>query len=92
MPEKRTTRRRSPKRTADPVSHELSEAAVVRVLEGPITEAPAISVDAETRRRLVAAEAYFIAERRGFAAGHEFEDWIEAEHVVDARLRELRAA
>jgi len=44
------------------------------------------SIDAEVRRELVAAEAYFLAERRGFAGGHELEDWVAAEAAVDARL------
>jgi Protein of unknown function (DUF2934) len=50
------------------------------------------SVDPEVRRRLVAAEAYFLAERRGFAAGGELEDWVAAEAVVDSRLLRARAA
>jgi hypothetical protein len=44
------------------------------------------SIDADVRRELVAAEAYFLAERRGFAGGHELEDWVAAEAAVDARL------
>jgi hypothetical protein len=47
-------------------------------------------IDPDTRRRLVAAEAYFRAERRGFAAGGELEDWITAEKVVDSRLEEMQ--
>ncbi len=49
-------------------------------------------MDADTRRRLVAAEAYFIAERRGFAAGNELADWVAAEAVVDSRLQQLQVA
>ena len=43
-------------------------------------------IDPEVRRQMVAAEAYFRAERRGFAAGQEVEDWIAAESVVDSRI------
>lgn len=50
------------------------------------------SIDPETRRRLVAAEAYFRAERRGFAHGRELEDWVAAEMAVDSRLRQMQAA
>ena len=50
------------------------------------------SVDPDARRRLVAAEAYFIAERRGFAAGNELEDWVTAEAAVDSRLQQMRVA
>lgn len=42
----------------------------------------------EMRRQLVAAEAYFFAERRGFAGGNEVEDWVAAEVVVDSRLKQ----
>jgi hypothetical protein len=35
---------------------------------------------------MVAAEAYFLAERRGFIAGYELEDWVTAERVVESRL------
>jgi hypothetical protein len=30
--------------------------------------------------------AYLIAQRRGFAPGHELEDWLAAEDQVDQRL------
>lgn len=40
----------------------------------------------EERRRLIAETAYFIAERRGFAAGWELEDWLQAEAEVNRRL------
>jgi len=38
------------------------------------------------------AEAYFLAERRGFAAGHELEDWMTAEAAVDLRCHKMQAA
>ena len=47
-----------------------------------------VGIDADTRRRLVAAEAYFLAERRGFAAGNELADWVAAEAAVDSRLQQ----
>jgi hypothetical protein len=30
----------------------------------------------------IAMAAYFKAERRGFASGHELDDWLEAEHDI----------
>ena len=39
----------------------------------------------EERRQQIAKEAYFKALNRGFAPGHEREDWLEAEREVDAR-------
>lgn len=46
------------------------------------------SIDAEARRAMIAQGAYFRAEHRGFAAGFELDDWLEAEreiaHMLDA--------
>ena len=42
---------------------------------------------ADARRRRIAEVAYHRAERRGFAPGHEEEDWLAAEKEVDASLR-----
>jgi hypothetical protein len=58
---------------------ELTDGAAIAVLEST-------RIDPDARRRLVAAEAYFLAERRGFAAGNELEDWVAAERLVDSRL------
>ncbi len=43
-------------------------------------------VSAEERQRMIATAAYLRAERRGFAPGHETEDWLEAEAEIDRRL------
>ena len=37
---------------------------------------------------LTAERAYFKAERRGFAPGHELEDWLAAEREVEKLLAE----
>lgn len=65
---------------------ELSDSAVMAVLESKQLETK--TIDPQVRRQLVAAEAYFFAERRGFAAGNEVEDWVAAEVVVDSRLKQ----
>jgi hypothetical protein len=57
------------------------------VLESAAETGAVPSINSETRRQLVAAEAYFRAERRGFAAGREIEDWIAAESVIDSRFQ-----
>ena len=72
---------------------ELTDSGVFMVLESTRSETLAsASIDPDVRRRLVAAEAYFLAERRGFAAGNELEDWITAEAAVDSRLQQMRVA
>jgi hypothetical protein len=35
------------------------------------------------RRKLIAISAYLLAEKRSFAIGHEDEDWLAAEHIID---------
>jgi hypothetical protein len=40
----------------------------------------------QVRHASIAEAAYFRAERRGFAPGHELEDWLAAEDEVEQRL------
>jgi hypothetical protein len=51
------------------------------------TPARRMQVTADARRTMIAEAAYLRAERRGFAPGHETEDWLTAEIEVDALLR-----
>ena len=88
-PGKKTTRRKATA-TAAP---ELTDCAVIVVLESAQTvTAASMGIEPDVRRQLVAAEAYFLAERRGFAAGHELEDWVAAEAAVELRLQPARVA
>jgi Protein of unknown function (DUF2934) len=68
------------------VSEHADGGAMVVLESAPLKANAAVAVDPEMRRRLVAAEAYFFAERRGFSAGSEVEDWVAAERVVDSWL------
>ena len=45
------------------------------------------AVSADDRRAMIAEAAYLRAERRGFAPGHETEDWLAAEVEVDVLLK-----
>ena len=47
---------------------------------------PVKRVSDEERRNMIARAAYFRAEKRQFAPGHEVEDWIAAEVEVDRDL------
>lgn len=51
-----------------------------------ITENNPMILDAETREQKIACLAYSMAEKRGFESGHEQEDWLEAEKVVDEAI------
>jgi hypothetical protein len=86
-PGKKTTRQKA---TA---AAELTDGAAMVVLESAASAMGASTrVDPDVRRQLVAAEAYFRAERRGFAAGNELDDWVAAEAAVDMRLQPTHAA
>ena len=74
-PTTETVKKRAPRKTA---IAQAVESAVPAPFTGP-----------EQRAALIAEAAYFLAEKRGFAPGHESEDWLAAETEVDARL--LRA-
>ncbi len=50
------------------------------------TFAQAQFVDPEQRASLTAEAAYFRAQKRGFAPGHDVEDWLAAEAEVDQKL------
>jgi len=43
-------------------------------------------------RKLISEAAYYRAKRRGFAPGHELEDWVQAEAEVTGRLSSPRTA
>jgi len=47
---------------------------------------PPALIDQNQRRAMIAQAAYYRAEQRGFAPGHEAEDWLAAEGEVDAAL------
>jgi hypothetical protein len=87
-PGKKTTKRKSA--TAAP---QLTDSSVIAVLESKQSLTPvSTNIDPDSRRRLVAAEAYFRAERRGFASGHELEDWVAAEAAVDSLAPAMQSA
>ena len=57
-----------------------------RVAAPPAEVAVPSFVDPQQRAALIARAAYFRAMHRGFAPGHETEDWLAAEAEVDAGL------
>ena len=69
--------------------HESTLTLPLRAASGkaaPVKKIPATeSGTAEQHYRQIAEAAYFIAERRGFEAGHELDDWLLAETEVRQR-------
>jgi hypothetical protein len=53
----------------------------------PVVMPPRARLTPEARHALIAEAAYLRAERRGFAPGHETEDWLAAEAEVDDLLK-----
>lgn len=43
-----------------------------------------ITVTRAERHRMIQIAAFYLAEKRSFAPGHELEDWLEAERCIDA--------
>ena len=70
-------------RAADGVVGEASSHDV-QITESKLEqrEIPSFS---DTREARIAEAAYWRAERRGFAPGHELEDWLSAEREIDER-------
>ena len=71
-PSTQTPRKRAPRKKAAAAS--------------PVATTFGQFVGPEQRAALIAEAAFFRAEKRGFAAGHEVEDWLAAESEVDAKL------
>jgi hypothetical protein len=87
MASKRVSPKVTTKRKAS-AAHRPAAGAVGMSLESkPVLTSLTAGIDPEARRRLVEAEAYFLAERRGFVPGNELQDWAIAEAAVDSRLQ-----
>jgi uncharacterized protein (DUF3084 family) len=75
------------RRTRKAVVADFADGVATTTLDSsPVRADNATVIDPDMRRRLVAAEAYFFAERRGFTGGNEIDDWVAAERVVDSWL------
>lgn len=78
---KKTTARAAPQRPPTTQPTEVTAAHLER------REIPSFS---ESREARIAEAAYWRAERRGFVAGQELDDWLAAEKDVDEQSRRER--
>ena len=62
------------------------DASATRPADGPQSGDTAARLSPEEVYKLIQESAYFKAKARGFAPGHEVQDWIEAEAEVRRRL------
>jgi hypothetical protein len=51
------------------------------------TDTSMMDITPKERWKMVAVAAYHKAEKRGFAPGHDLQDWIDAEKEIAALLR-----
>lgn len=56
------------------------------------TSAEVLAIKPEKRHEMIQIAAYHIAERRGFHGGSAHEDWLQAEHEVDAMIAARKRA
>jgi len=76
-----TTATARPERTTSGTQAGASAGATLRAV--PMT-------GADERARMIAEAAYYLSEQRGFAPGHEVEDWLAAEQQIDTRIEDGR--
>jgi hypothetical protein len=50
-------------------------------------DVPHFDIGLQERHKKIQERAYFKAQQRGFAPGHELEDWLEAEREVDEETK-----
>jgi hypothetical protein len=79
--------RRSSDIPANRTSRTNAPRAAARPPKSPAPQAAQVTLTVEARRTMISENAYLRAERRGFAPGHETEDWLAAEAEVDALLK-----
>jgi len=78
--ERRNTSRKEAAPTPKPDTRVTSSAA------SPGAGSVRAQASSEEIRRQIAEAAYMRAKQRGFAPGHELEDWVEAETEVMGRI------
>ena len=75
------------KRPLDRAPRTLAEESILEGIEQARGHAEGVSeIDPELRYEMIATAAYYIAEQRGFAPGHELEDWYRAQDAIDKEL------
>jgi len=76
------------KKTAVPAAQSTSPDTEVTATQLERREIPSFS---ESREARIAEAAYWRAERRGFGAGQELDDWLAAEKEVDQDIAARQA-
>ena len=85
MAAKKEPERRSAERRAAPKAAPKSTVKPT-AFGNPVNNSARADISPDELRKLISEAAYFRAKQRGFAPGHEDEDWIQAEAEVMRRL------
>jgi len=64
----------------------ITACPVAATAEEELSPDRSASSEPPQRHALIAESAFFIAQERGFAPGHELDDWLAAEREVDQGL------
>lgn len=59
--------------------------------DGAPAEGIPVAVDAESRQQMIRAAAFRLYEQRGHIDGHDQDDWLAAESMVDGELMRSNA-
>jgi outer membrane biosynthesis protein TonB len=74
------------KKVRAPKAEKPAEQKASKAKASPVKASKKPTVSPEERYKMVAEAAYYRAEQRGFATGHESEDWSASEAEIDAWL------
>lgn len=70
-----------------PAPRTVAEESILESIEQASGYAEGVSeVDPQLRHEMIATAAYYLAEQRGFAPGHELQDWYRAQAAIDNEL------
>ena len=84
---KKTSKKKTPAKKKVTNKKTTAKKKTARTSKVKKSSAARFEINAEERWRMIANSAYLKAEARGFAPGHETEDWLQAEKEVDALIR-----
>ena len=68
---------------------DMRETAGTKEFGAASENAASVEVSNEERYHLIAQAAYYRAEQRNFAPGHELEDWLGAEAEIEMKFSKL---
>ena len=83
---KQTTAKKVAKKTAVKAKEGPAKKVAKKPTKSTKSQTSSINITSEERWKMIAIAAYHKAEKRGFAPGHELQDWAEAEQEVDELL------